>query len=78
MKKDPEFSKPSFLHIAWSLIAAFCGVQNDSNLDRDNSHIEKHGCMPYIIIGMTLTILYCAGSGSDATDYSACYGLTAV
>jgi len=51
-------SKPSVLQMAWSVFAAFCGVQSGSNHDRDEDHIERVGFMPYIIIGVMMTLLF--------------------
>jgi hypothetical protein len=45
------------LQIIWSMIAAFCGVQNQSNHDRDNTYIEEVGFRPYIIAGIVLTLV---------------------
>jgi hypothetical protein len=43
------------------MIAAFCGVQNDANHDRDNAYIEEVGFRPYIIAGIVLTLAVIAG-----------------
>ena len=52
----PDSSKPSLLQITWSMIAAFCGVQNDENHERDFAYIDEVGFKPYIIIGIILAI----------------------
>jgi len=52
----PGSTKPSLLKITWSMIAAFCGVQNNQNHDRDFAYIEEVGFRPYIIIGIALTL----------------------
>jgi hypothetical protein len=51
-------ASPSLLQITWSVFAAFCGVQNQANHDTDNAHIEQVGFMPYIIIGIAMTIMF--------------------
>ena len=43
------------------MIAAFCGVQNDANHDRDDAYIEEVGFRPYIIAGIVLTLAVMAG-----------------
>lgn len=60
--KDPDKppaanAKPSLLQITWSMIAAFCGVQNDKNHERDFAYIDEVGFKPYIIIGVILTLI---------------------
>ena len=52
----PASSKPSMLQITWSMVAAFCGVQNDKNHERDFAYIDEVGFKPYIIIGVVLTL----------------------
>jgi hypothetical protein len=56
-KEKPEAAKPSMLQITWSMIAAFCGVQNDKNHERDFAYIDEVGFKPYIIIGVLLTLV---------------------
>ena len=51
-------SKPTLLQITWSIVAAFCGIQSDRVLDRDDAYIDEAGFMPYIIIGVLMTILF--------------------
>jgi len=48
------------LQIIWSMIAAFCGVQNQDNHDRDDAYIEEVGFRPYIIAGILLTLVVIA------------------
>ena len=55
--KNPESTKPSLLQITWSMVAAFCGVQNDKNNERDFAYIDEVGFKPYIIIGSALTLI---------------------
>ena len=50
--------KPTLLQLVWSMVAAFCGVQNEANHDRDDSHLERAGFMPYIVIGILMTLLF--------------------
>ena len=50
-------NKPTWLQITWSMFAAFCGVQNNANHDRDDDYIEEVGFRPYIIIGIVMTIV---------------------
>ena len=50
-------TEPSLLQMVLSIIAAFCGIQNYQNHDRDNHHIEKVGFKPYIIIGIIMTFI---------------------
>ena len=38
------------------MFAAFCGVQNNTNHDRDDDYIEEVGFKPYIIIGIIMTL----------------------
>lgn len=54
-------SHPGMLQIFWSMLAAFCGVQNNANHDRDNAYIETVGFRPYIIAGIVLTIAVIVG-----------------
>lgn len=51
-------SQRSLLQMTWSIVAAFCGIQSDANLDEDDRQIEEHGFMPYIVIGIILTLLF--------------------
>ena len=53
-----DANKPTLLQITWSIIAAFCGVQSDRVLDRDDAYIDEAGFTPYIIIGVIMTILF--------------------
>jgi hypothetical protein len=48
-------TKPTMLQIIWSMIAAFCGIQNSANHDRDDTYIDEVGFRPYIIAGIGLT-----------------------
>ena len=43
--------------MVFSMIAAFCGIQNYQNHDRDDGHIDKVGFRPYIIIGIVMTFI---------------------
>ena len=61
MSSQPTKTRPSTLQIIWSMIAAFCGVQNDANHDRDDAYIEEVGFRPYIIAGIVLTLAVMAG-----------------
>jgi hypothetical protein len=61
MSSQPTKTRPSTLQIIWSMIAAFCGVQNYSNHDRDDAYIEEVGFRPYIIGGIVLTLAVIAG-----------------
>ncbi len=54
---SPKPHTPSLLQITWSMIAAFCGVQNSQNHDVDDAYIEQVGFKPYIIIGVALTLV---------------------
>ena len=61
-QNDPEHPqaanpKPSLLQITWSMVAAFCGVQNDENHERDFAYIDEVGFKPYIIIGIVLSLV---------------------
>jgi Protein of unknown function (DUF2970) len=47
--------------IAWSMLAAFFGVQNKKNFERDNAYIEKKGIKLYIIMGFCLAIAFFLG-----------------
>jgi hypothetical protein len=57
-ENSEEQASPGLLQITWSVFAAFCGVQNQANHDTDNAHIEQVGFMPYIIIGIAMTIMF--------------------
>ena len=60
-KPDPQRAqrpKPTMLQIVWSMVAAFCGVQNSANHDRDDAYIDDVGFRPYIIAGVGLTALF--------------------
>lgn len=61
MSSQSTRTRPSTLQIIWSMIAAFCGVQNGANHDRDDEYIEKVGFRPYIIAGIVLTLAVIAG-----------------
>ena len=61
VQTKPAASKPGMLQIFWSMIAAFCGVQNNSNHDRDDAYIEIVGFRPYIIAGIVLTFAVIVG-----------------
>jgi hypothetical protein len=54
-------TKPSMLQIFWSMIAAFCGIQNSANHERDDSYIDEVGFLPYIIVGVGLTAMFVVG-----------------
>jgi hypothetical protein len=49
-----ETKDPTIFQIALSLLASFCGVQNQANMARDEKYIEKHGIKVYIIMGFFL------------------------
>jgi len=59
-QSSTKTTKPGVLHIFWSLVAAFCGVQNSSNHDRDDAYIDEVGFKPYIIAGIVLTLIFIA------------------
>ena len=61
VQTKPAASKPGMLQRFWRLIAAFCGVQNNSNHDRDDAYIEIVGFRPYIIAGIILTAALIVG-----------------
>ena len=52
--------KPTKMQIVWSMVAAFCGIQSEGNHDRDAAYIDQVGFMPYIIVGVVLTLLFIA------------------
>jgi hypothetical protein len=60
MNDNSEKQQPGFLQIIWSMVAAFCGVQNQDNHDRDDAYIEEVGFRPYIIAGIVLTLFIIA------------------
>ncbi len=49
-----EEKDPTIFQIAFSLLASFCGVQNQANMARDEKYIEKNGIKVYIIMGFFL------------------------
>ena len=53
-----ETDDPGLLAITLSVIAAFCGIQNSANHDRDDAHIDRYGFKPYIIVGVIMTVLF--------------------
>jgi hypothetical protein len=57
-KKNSAEDTPSLLQITWSMFAAFCGVQNQANHDRDDNYLEQVGFKPYIIIGVAMTTVF--------------------
>jgi hypothetical protein len=61
MKAKTNPTKPSMLQILWSMIAAFCGIQNSVNHERDDSYIDEVGFLPYIIVGVGLTAMFVVG-----------------
>jgi len=56
--EHPAGKKIGIARLVWSLVAAFCGIQNQENHDRDTSHLEEVGFLPYIITGVVLTVLF--------------------
>ena len=52
----PKNTRPNMRQVLWSMVAAFCGVQNNANHDRDDAYIDEIGFMPYIIAGIALTL----------------------
>lgn len=56
--KIKDNKDPNILQIAWSMFAAFFGVQNRKNYERDNAYIEKVGLKPYIIMGICLLVAF--------------------
>jgi hypothetical protein len=61
MNAKTNRAKPSMLQILWSMIAAFCGIQNAANHERDDSYIDEVGFLPYIIVGVGLTAMFVVG-----------------
>jgi hypothetical protein len=59
--KTKPAADPGMLQIFWSMIAAFCGVQNNTNYDRDDAYLETVGFRPYMIAGTVLTFAIIAG-----------------
>ena len=53
-----EYKDPTFFQIAHSILAAFIGVQNRENYERDNAFIEKKGIRYYVIIGFTFAFVF--------------------
>lgn len=51
-----ERKDPNIFQIAFSLIAAFFGVQSKENMARDEKYIEKNGIKVYIIMGFFLVL----------------------
>jgi len=49
-----EKKDPSIFQIGLSLLASFCGVQNQANMERDEKYIEKNGIKVYVIMGFFL------------------------
>ncbi len=49
-----EEKDPTIFQIAFSLLASFCGVQNQANMARDEKYIEKNGIKVYVIMGFFL------------------------
>ncbi len=45
---------PNIFQIAFSLLAAFFGVQSKEKMDRDAAYIDKKGIKVYIIMGFFL------------------------
>ncbi len=50
--------RPGVWKMTLSVLASFAGVQSNQNHDVDDSHIEKVGFMPYIIISVIMTALF--------------------
>ena len=61
MQTKKTTPQPSMRQILWSMIAAFCGVQNGANHDRDDTYIDEVGFRPYIIAGIALTLAVIVG-----------------
>jgi hypothetical protein len=61
MNAKTNRAKPNMLQIIWSMLAAFCGVQNSANHDRDDTYIDEVGFRPYIIVGVGLTAICVVG-----------------
>jgi hypothetical protein len=53
-----EEKDPNILQIAFSIIAAFFGVQNKRNFERDNAYIEKKGIKIYVVMGFCIAIAF--------------------
>ncbi len=45
---------PNIFQIAFSLLAAFFGVQSKENMERDAAYIDKKGFKVYVIMGFFL------------------------
>lgn len=50
--------KPGLLKVTFSILAAFVGIQSQANHDADDAHIEDVGFMPYILVGIGMTVLF--------------------
>lgn len=50
--------KPGVLQLVFSVFAAFVGIQSNRNHDTDDAHIEDVGFLPYIIVGIVMTVLF--------------------
>ena len=57
-EKDSSKTSVSLGQLLMSVVAAFFGVQNRKNFERDNAYIEKKGLKPYIIMGIILVVLF--------------------
>ena len=44
--------------IIQSVLSAFIGIQKNSKLNEDNNFIEKHGFMPYLLVGLCLALIF--------------------
>lgn len=52
---DDSKSRPSFLRVMFSVMAAFFGVQSEKNRVRDFQHSS---ILPYIVAGVLFTALF--------------------
>lgn len=56
-KDNDDVKGPSFLQVMWSTLAAFFGVQNSKNRERD----FKHGkALHFIVMGILMTVAFIA------------------
>ncbi len=53
-----EQKDPTFFQLAHSILAAFIGVQNRENYERDEAFIEKKGIKYYVILGFAFAFIF--------------------
>ena len=44
--------------IIQSVLSAFVGIQKNSKFNEDDNYIEKHGFMPYLLVGLSLALIF--------------------